>query len=67
MEYLKDTGKYNKPLNYSGTLGKVDNTALALINACKHVYLDQGGEYVYTATSFDEKGFVTFTKQYIKK
>jgi len=64
-EYAKDTGKYLTPLNYSGTFGKVDNTALSLINSCKYVYKDKGGEYVYDATSFNDLGEVTFTKRYL--
>lgn len=65
MQYVKDTGKYREPLNYSGTFGKVDNIALQLINACKYVYKDEKGEYVYDATSFDAAGNVTFTKRYL--
>lgn len=64
MEYVKDSGKYNAPLNYSGTFGKVDHVALALINSCKNVYKDAIGEYVYTASSFDASGNVSFVKEY---
>jgi len=64
MKYMKDTGHYNEPRNYSNTFGKVDKTALDLINSCKYVYKDERGEYVYTAISFDSAGNVTFTKEY---
>ncbi len=65
MQYTKDSGRYAKPLNYSGTFGKVDETALALINSCLYVYKDKGGKYTYIATSFDENGNVFFTKTYV--
>lgn len=62
-QYSADNGKYLRPLNFAGTLGKVDNTALQLINSCKHVYKDAQGEYVYDATSFDAAGNVYFTRR----
>jgi hypothetical protein len=65
MQYTKDSGRYTKPLNYSDTFGKVDETALALINSCLYVYKDKGGKYTYVATSFDENGNVFFTKNYV--
>lgn len=68
MTYTKDNGKYLRPLDFSGTFGlPLNDTCLALINSCKYSYKDKGGEYVYDATSFDEKGSVYFTKIYIKK
>lgn len=67
MQYTKDNGRYAKPLNYSGTLGKVDDTCLMLINSCRDVYKDKQGEYTYLATSFDESGNVYFTKTYRSK
>lgn len=62
--YTTDTGHYNRPLNYKNTVGKVDQTALDLINCCKYVFRDEHGEYVYTAKSFDEQGNVYFVKEY---
>lgn len=64
--YAIDNGKYLKPLNFSGTFGKVDETCLSLINSCKYTYKDKGGQYVYDATSFDNAGNVYFTKRYLK-
>lgn len=56
MTYLKDTGNYREPKNFSGTFG----------NSCKYIYKDGQGEYVYDAVSFDFSGYVTFNKRYLK-
>jgi len=66
-QYFKDNGRYAKPCNYSEVFGKVDNTALALINSCTYVYKDKVGEYTYVATSFDQLGNVYFTKTYLNQ
>ena len=64
MEYAKDDKKMIK--NFSGTFDKVNETALALINSCKHVYLDdQKKEYVKDAIFFDADGNVFFAKRYL--
>ena len=51
--------------DYSNTFGRVDNTALALINSCKDIHKDKNGHYVYDAVSYDNKGVVTFSKRYL--
>jgi len=65
MKYAKDDLIMIK--NFSGTFGKVDETALALINSCKYVYMDYNTkrEYVKDAVSFDDKGNVTFKRRYL--
>jgi hypothetical protein len=63
-KYAKDTGKYLRPLNFSGTFGRVDKVALDLINSCKYLYRDKRGEYTYTAVAHDQEGNVTFRKTY---
>jgi hypothetical protein len=65
MRYAKDTQKDNLIANYSGTFGKVDLIAVQLINSCKYVYRDNGGEYVYDAALHSEPGHVIFTKRYL--
>lgn len=64
MRYAKDDGKYF--VNYFRTLGKVDDTAIALINSCRYVYRDENGrEYTKVAVSYDAEGNVTFERQYL--
>lgn len=66
FSYVKDNGKYLKPVNMAGAFGsKVDDLTLQLINSCKYVYQDGEGDYVYDATSFDEQQNVYFTKRYL--
>jgi hypothetical protein len=65
-KYKKDSGKYLNPINYSNVFHTpFNNTVLCLINTCKYIYKDKGGEYQYEATSFDAAGNVYFEKKYI--
>ena len=64
--YTKDTQK--EVVNYAGVFGlPIDETAIALINCCRYVHKDAGGEYVYIAVRADEAGNVYFQKQYQTK
>jgi hypothetical protein len=61
-QYVKDDGIYVK--NYFNTFGRVDDTALQLINCCRYVHRDKQGEYTKMAKSYDSAGNVTFEKVY---
>lgn len=61
-KYAKDNGSY--AINYSGIFYNFDSIALQLINCCKEVYKDKGGEYVKEAVRFENK-IAIFEKRYL--
>lgn len=64
--YAKDTRKNNLIVDYSNTFGTVGSTEISLINCCRYIHKDKGGEYSYIAELHEKPGYVIFKKVYIR-
>lgn len=63
--YRKDNIKGNLVRDFTGVFGTVTDVSVSLVNSCKYVFLDSGGEYVYDAFLHSKPGHIEYKKRYL--